>query len=156
MKKKNLAERISWNKYFFEIALLVSQRSTCLKQNEGAVIVKDKRILTTGYNGAPAKLPHCFEIGCLREKRKLKDNEQLEICRGLDAIQNAVIQAATCGVSIKDSVLYATHTPSITSVKIIINAGIKKILIPQGKLEPLAASLLGQSRVKIRRIKCRN
>ncbi len=156
MKKKVKPERISWNKYFFKIARLVSERSTCLKQKEGAVIVKDKRILTTGYNGAPAKLPHCLEIGCIREEKGLKDNEQLEICRGLDAIQNAVIQAATCGVSIKDSVLYATHTPSITSVKIIINAGIKKILVSQGKLEPLAASLLSQSRVKIRRIKCRN
>lgn len=153
MKKKSLTKRISWNEYFFKIARLVSERSTCLRQKEGAVIVKNKRILTTGYNGAPVKLPHCFEVGCLRKKKGLKDNEQLEVCRGLDAIQNAVMQAATCGISIKDSILYTTHIPSLTSAKIIINAGIKKIFIPQGKLEQLAANLLNQSRVGMGRTK---
>ena len=152
-KKKKSARRISWDKYFLKIAHLVCERSTCLKQKEGAVIVKNKRILTTGYNGAPVKLPHCLETGCLRQKKGLKNNEQLEICRGLDAIQNAIIQSATCGVSIKDSILYATHIPSITSAKIIINAGIKKIFIPFEKLESLAAGLLNQSGVEIRRMK---
>jgi dCMP deaminase len=153
MKKKSLTKRISWNQYFFKIAQLVSERSTCLRQKEGAVVVKNKRILTAGYNGAPTKLPHCLEIGCLRKERGLKDNEQVELCRGLDAVQNAVIQAAIYAVSIRDSVLYTTCVPSITSTKIIINAGIKKIFIPHGKLEKIAASLLKQSKVKIRKIK---
>lgn len=146
-------KRISWDKYFFEIAKLVSERSTCLRRKEGAVIVRDKRILTTGYNGAPVKLPHCLETGCLREQRGFKgNNEQLEICRGLDAVQNAVIQSVICGVAIRDSILYATCVPSVTSVKIIINAGIKKIFIPCGELGELAAKILSQSKVRL--VKC--
>ncbi|MFH1855977.1 MAG: cytidine/deoxycytidylate deaminase family protein [Candidatus Omnitrophota bacterium] len=154
MKKHNTKQRISWDEYFFQIAQLAAKRSTCLKNKQGAVIVKDKRILTTGYNGAPVKSPHCLETGCLRDEEGLKNNtEKLEVCRGLDAIQNAIIQAVICGVSIKDSVLYTTCIPSIMSAKIIINAGIKEIFTAEKKLAKLANELLRQSKIKIRKIK---
>ena len=120
--------RPSLDDYFMEIAKVVASRSTCLRRKVGAVIVKDKRILTTGYNGAPTGMPHCLDIGCLREKLKVPSGERHELCRGVHAEQNAIIQAAYHGVSIKDSTLYTTHQPCIMCAKMIINAGIRRVV----------------------------
>ncbi len=120
--------RPSLDEYFMEIAKVVAKRSTCLRQKVGAVIVKDKRILTTGYNGAPTGMKHCLDIGCLREQLKIPSGERHELCRAVHAEQNAIIQAAYHGVSIKDATLYTTHQPCIMCAKMIINAGIKKVV----------------------------
>ncbi|RLE12258.1 cytidine deaminase, partial [Candidatus Aerophobetes bacterium] len=120
-------KRPSWDEYFMQITQLVAKRSTCLRRKVGAIQVRDKRILCTGYNGPPRGLAHCSEVGCLRDKLGIPSGERQEICRGLHAEQNAIIQAALYGISIKDSILYCTHQPCITCSKMIINAGIKKI-----------------------------
>ncbi|HDN97950.1 MAG: cytidine deaminase [Candidatus Omnitrophota bacterium] len=146
-------ERPDWDRYFMEIAELVSKRSTCLRRKVGAVIVKDKRILATGYNGAPTGLPHCDEVGCIREKLKIPSGERHELCRGLHAEQNAIIQAAYHGVSIKDSVMYVTCHPCSVCVKMIINAGIKEVVIKEGYPDKLASQLLKESKIKIRYLK---
>ena len=101
--------RKPWDKYFMSIAELVAERSTCLRRHVGAVIVKDKRILATGYNGAPSGVAHCEEVGCLREKLNIPAGERHEICRGIHAEQNAIIQAATFGVDISGGFIYTTH-----------------------------------------------
>ncbi|WP_290902673.1 dCMP deaminase family protein, partial [Ferroglobus sp.] len=119
--------RPSLDEYFMEIAKVVAKRSTCLRQNVGAVIVKDKRILSTGYNGAPMGLPHCLDIGCLREELNVPSGERHELCRAVHAEQNAIIQAAVHGVSIKGATLYTTHQPCIMCAKMIINAGIVRV-----------------------------
>ena len=121
-------QRPSLDEYFMEIAKVVAKRSTCLRQQVGAVIVKDKRILATGYNGAPAGLPHCLDIGCPREQLKVPSGERHELCRAVHAEQNTIIQAAVHGVSIAGATLYTTHQPCIMCAKIIINAGIKKVV----------------------------
>ena len=121
-------ERPDLDDYFMEIARVVAKRSTCLRQNVGAVIVKDKRILSTGYNGAPMGLPHCLDIGCLREQLNVPSGERHELCRAVHAEQNAIIQAAYHGVSIKGATLYTTHQPCIMCAKMIINAGIAKVV----------------------------
>jgi len=159
IKEKDL--RPSWEEYFIQIAQLVATRSTCLRRKVGAILVKDKRILSTGYNGAPRKLAHCAEVGCLRDKLKvgcLRDKlkipagERQEICRGLHAEQNAIIQAALYGISIKGAVLYCTHQPCITCAKMLINAGIKKIIF-QGKYpDSLARKILEEARIELVKI----
>lgn len=111
-----------------EIAELVAQRATCLRRKVGAVVVRDKRILATGYNGAPAGLPHCDEVGCLREKLKIPSGERQELCRGLHAEQNAIIQAAKFASSIDYATIYLTASPCFTCAKQLINAGIKKVV----------------------------
>ncbi|MGB6606544.1 MAG: cytidine/deoxycytidylate deaminase family protein, partial [Atribacterota bacterium] len=139
--------RPTWDEYFMEITELVSRRSTCLRRKVGAVIVKDKRILTTGYNGAPKGLPHCLEIGCLREINKVSSGERQELCRGLHAEQNAIVQAALHGLSIKDSVLYCTTQPCVTCAKMIINSGIKMIIYKEKYPDELARKMLKEAGV---------
>jgi dCMP deaminase len=107
--------RPSWDEYFMDIVSLVARRSTCLRRGVGAVLVKDKRLLTTGYNGAPSGLRHCLEVGCLREERKISSGERHELCRGLHAEQNAIIQAAVHGVSIKGQRFIARTTPAASA-----------------------------------------
>lgn len=132
IKLSNLPLRVerrpSLDEYFMEIAKVVAKRSTCMRQQVGAVVVKEKRILATGYNGAPAGLPHCFDIGCLREQLKIPSGERHELCRAVHAEQNAIIQAAVHGVSIAGGTLYTTHQPCIMCAKIIINAKIKRVV----------------------------
>jgi dCMP deaminase len=125
-KPTNQNTRPSWNEYFLGISHLVSKRSTCLRRGVGAVIVKDKKILATGYNGVPSGLPHCETIGCLREKLKIPSGAHHELCRGLHAEMNAILQAAYYGINISGSTLYATNQPCILCAKMIINARIKK------------------------------
>jgi len=139
--------RPSWDEYFMGITQLVSKRSTCLRRKVGAVIVKDKQILTTGYNGAPRGLLHCLEVGCLREKNKIISGERQELCRGLHAEQNAIVQAALCGVSIAGSTLYCTNQPCITCAKMIVNSGIKKIIYRDIYPDKLARELLKEAGV---------
>jgi len=141
--------RPSWDDYFMKIAAEVSTRSTCLRRQVGAVIVKDKRILATGYNGAPAGLRHCLEVGCLREEMKVPSGEKHELCRGLHAEQNAVIQGALHGVSIAGSKVYSTHKPCSLCAKILINAGVTDIVYASGYADKLADEMLEEAGVKV-------
>jgi dCMP deaminase len=146
-------ERPSWDAYFMRMAFLVAERSTCLRRRVGAVIVKDKRILTTGYNGAPRGLRHCGETGCLREKLNIPSGQRQEICRGLHAEQNAIIQAAIFGVNIDGSMIYTTNFPCITCAKMIINAGIKKIVYADDYPDELSKDMLAESKVELQQLK---
>jgi len=141
--------RPSWERYFMEIAHLVANRSTCLRRQVGAIIVKEKHILTTGYNGAPAGLKHCEEVGCLREKMNIPSGERHELCRGLHAEQNAIIQSALHGVSIKGGSLYCTHQPCILCAKMLINAGIKKIVYEGEYADELAKKFFEEAQVDV-------
>lgn len=152
MKKKHTDKRISWDEYFIQIAHLVSQRSTCLRRKVGAVIVKDKRMLATGYNGAPSGLAHCLDIGCLREKLKIPSGERHELCRGLHAEQNAVIQASLYGISVKGATFYVTNQPCIICAKMLINSGIKEIVIDAGYPDKMAADFLKEAKIKVRHL----
>lgn len=132
-KKTNTAQksdyvRPSWDEYFIKIAALVAERSTCLRHHVGAIIVKDRRILTTGYNGVPAGLPDCLELGCLRNQLGIPSGERHEICRAIHAEQNAIIQAGKHGEDIDGGTMYCTHSPCIVCAKMIVNAGIKRLV----------------------------
>lgn len=142
-------ERPSWDDYFMEIARVVAKRSTCLRRRVGAVVVLEKRILTTGYNGAPTGLAHCLEVGCLREKMGIPSGERHELCRGLHAEQNAIIQAAVWGISIKGATLYVTCQPCALCAKMLINAGIKKIVYEGEYPDELAMELLSEAGIEI-------
>ncbi len=149
MRSNSQERRPSWDDYFMQIAELVAKRSTCLRRKVGAILVRDKRILCTGYNGPPRGLAHCNEVGCLREKWNIPSGQRQEICRGLHAEQNAIIQAALYGINIKDSVLYCTHQPCITCSKMIINAGIKKIIFKGEYPDSLAQDVLKEAGVRL-------
>ena len=146
---KIIDSRPSWETYFMDITERVATRSTCLRRAVGAVVVKDKRMLTTGYNGAPSGTRHCKETGCLREKLNIASGERHELCRGIHAEQNAIIQAALHGVSIKDSTLYCTNLPCSICAKMIINAGVKKIIYQTGYADDLSREMLTEARVEI-------
>jgi len=141
-------ERPSWDAYFMEITSLVAQRSTCLRRKVGAVLVKDKRILATGYNGAPSGLPHCLDVGCMREQNNIPSGQRHELCRGLHAEQNAIIQAAIHGVSIKGATLYCTNMPCSICTKMLINAGIVEIYYKEGYSDSLASDMLAEAGIK--------
>ena len=144
-----MEERPSYDEYFMEMAHVVSKRSTCLRRKVGAILVKDKHILSTGYNGAPKGLKHCSEVGCLRENLDIPSGERHELCRGLHAEQNAVIQAAVFGTPIKNSVLYCTNTPCIVCAKMLINAGVKEIIYSGNYPDDLAKKMLYESKIKL-------
>ena len=156
MKKKKRKNRLirnrrpSWDEYFLKAAKLVSERSTCLRRKVGAVLVKDKRILASGYNGAPSGLPHCIEAGCLRDKLGIPSGQRQELCRGLHAEQNALIQASLHGVSVRESTFYVTNQPCITCAKMLINAGIKEIVIRDGYPDEMAKKILKEAKIKVR------
>jgi dCMP deaminase len=141
--------RPSWDEYFMEIAELVAKRSTCLRRHVGAVLVRDKRIIATGYNGAPANLPHCLEVGCLRQQQAIPSGQRHELCRGIHAEQNAIIQAALYGTSTKDSTLYVTHQPCVLCAKMLINAGIVRVVYGGDYPDEAAAQLLDEAGIKI-------
>lgn len=157
MKRKPITQqrdsRPSWDEYFLEMAHLVAKRATCLRRKVGAVLVKEKRILATGYNGAPSGLSHCLSIGCLRDKLNIPSGERHELCRALHAEQNALIQASLHGISVKESTLYATNQPCVICAKMLINAGIKEIVIADGYPDKMAMEFLKQAKIKVRRIK---
>ena len=121
--------RPSWDEYFMKLAWLVAERATCVRHHVGAVIVRDKRILTTGYNGAAAGTKDCLEMGCLRNQLNIPSGTRHEICRAIHAEQNAIIQAGTHGINISGGTLYCTHSPCILCAKMIANAKIKKVVM---------------------------
>lgn len=155
MKKKTSSSRADsgrpdWDEYFLDITDLVSRRSSCLRRKVGAILVRDKRILATGYNGVPSKIRHCSEVGCLREKLKVPSGERHELCRGLHAEQNAFLQAALHGTSVKDACLYSTTQPCVICAKMIINAGIKEIVIRGDYPDKTAKDMLREAKIKVR------
>ena len=150
----HISERPDWDTYFLRIAQLVAQRSTCLRRQVGAVIVRDNRLLATGYNGAPNNVAHCFQLpgGCLREARKIPSGERQELCRGLHAEQNAILQAAAFGVSLKGGDCYCTHHPCITCAKMLINAGIKRVVFLGDYPDELSLEMLKEAKITIERL----
>ena len=143
-------ERPTWDTYFMDITVLVAKRSTCTRRAVGAVVVRDKRILTTGYNGAPSGISHCGVVGCLRERLNITSGQRHELCRGIHAEQNAIIQAAFHGVSIRGATLYCTNLPCSICVKMLINAGITEIVYQDGYPDPLAENLLREAQIRVR------
>ena len=126
---KNKTSRISADEYFLKIASVVAERSTCLRHHMGAVAVKDKHILTTGYNGAPAGVKDCLELGCLRDAQNIPSGTRTEICRAIHAEQNVIIQAALHGISLEGCTIYCTHTPCVLCAKMMVNARVKRVVI---------------------------
>ena len=152
-RRKIKISRPSWDEYFLDVAHLVSRRATCLRRSVGAVLVKDKRILATGYNGAPSGITHCEVTGCLREKLGIPSGERHELCRGLHAEQNVLLQAALYGVSTRESSLYITNQPCIICAKMIINAGIKEIVFKGDYPDKMSRDFLREAKIKVRKLK---
>jgi dCMP deaminase len=153
-KKQSWPERPSWDEYFMRIARVISMRSTCLRRQVGAVIVRDQRILSSGYNGAPNKITHCLEIGCLRDTMGVPPGERHEICRGIHAEQNAILQAALSGTSIKDAEIYITSHPCSLCAKMLINAGIIRIVYEGEYPDELAVQMLSDANIKTEQYSC--
>jgi dCMP deaminase len=147
----DLIDRPSMDEYFMEIASVVAKRSTCLRNKVGALFVKNKRILTTGYNGAPAGLDHCDQVGCAREG--VASGTRHELCRAVHAEQNAIIQAALHGISIEGATLYCTHQPCILCAKMMINARIKKVAYIESYPDETALSFLEQAGIEVSMLK---
>ncbi len=143
------ARRPNWDEYFLKLAELVSERSTCIRRKVGAVIVKNKHILSTGYNGAPKKIIHCDVAGCLREKLQIPSGQRHELCRGLHAEQNSIIQAAIYGASLKGAILYCTNQPCFICAKMIINAGVKKVVIKGEYPDKMAMDFLKKAKIQL-------
>jgi dCMP deaminase len=137
--------RPSWDSYFMEITGVVATRSTCLRRQVGALLVRDKRILSSGYNGPPRGLKHCDETGCLRTAMEIPSGQRQELCRGLHAEQNAIVHAAYHGIAIGGATLYVTHQPCITCAKMIINAGIVKVIFAGDYPDSFSLDLLNQA-----------
>ncbi len=135
-----------------EVAFLISRRSTCLRRKVGAVLVKDKQILATGYNGAPTDIEHCESTGCLRKQLKIESGMRHEICRGLHAEQNVILQAARHGITAKGSLLYITNTPCSICAKMIVNAGIKEIVVSDAYPDKMAKRFLAEAKIKLRKL----
>ncbi|MFA5146668.1 MAG: cytidine/deoxycytidylate deaminase family protein [Candidatus Omnitrophota bacterium] len=150
---RSTVHRPSWDEYFLGIADLVSKRSTCLRRRVGAVLVRDKNILATGYNGAPSKIEHCDITGCIRERLRIPSGERHELCRGLHAEQNAFLQAALHGTSLKGASLYSTTQPCIICAKMIINAGIGEVVIRGDYPDRMSKEFLREAKVKLRVLK---
>lgn len=143
--------RPSWDEYFMEITKDVAVRSTCLKRHVGAIIVKDRRVLATGYNGAPKNIDHCDKTGCLRQKLHVPSGQRHELCRGLHAEQNAIIQAAWHGVRIEGATMYSTYQPCVICAKMMINAGIVRLVYEGDYPDKLARKMLKESGIKVER-----
>jgi len=144
-----MRDRPDWDTYFISIAHLVSTRSTCLRRQVGAVMVRDKQILTTGYNGVPQGITHCTPESCLRSLKNIPSGQQQELCRGLHAEQNAIIQAALHGVSTKGATLYCTHKPCILCAKMLINAGVVRVVYQNFYPDPLADEMLKEAGIEM-------
>lgn len=147
---EQLDQRPSWDEYFMQICRVVARRSTCLRRHVGAVMVSDRRILTTGYNGAPKGLAHCAELGgCYREKLGIPSGERQELCRGLHAEQNAIIQAAVHGVKLENVTLYCTTQPCVTCAKMLINCDVRRIVYEEAYPDELSLQMLGEAGVEL-------
>ena len=142
--------RAGWDEYFMQIAEIVKTRSTCLRRQVGAVIVRDNRIITTGYNGAPSRLKECTELGfCKREQLHIPSGQRHELCRALHAEQNAIIQAANLGISTKGATMYVTLQPCVICAKMAINAGIVKIVYKGDYPDELSMGILEESGIEL-------
>jgi len=135
-----------------DIARLVARRSTCLRRQVGAVLVKDRNILATGYNGTPSGLRHCSEVGCVRQMQNVPSGQRHELCRGLHAEQNAIIQAAKHGTNISGSILFCTNTPCVICSKMIINAGIRQVVFLEGYPDRLSLDMLAESGIQVSKL----
>ncbi|MCK4544371.1 cytidine/deoxycytidylate deaminase family protein [candidate division WOR-3 bacterium] len=143
-------KRPSWDEYFMQITEIVKERSTCLRRKVGATIVKNKRILTTGYNGPPEGFKHCEDIGgCIRDRMGIASGQRQELSRAVHAEQNAIIQAAKMGISIADSTLYVTNHPCVICTKMLINAGVKKIIFKDGYPDELSKQMLEEGEIEV-------
>lgn len=147
--KTDTLTRPAWDEYFMEMAEVVRKRSTCLRRGVGAVIVLDNRIMATGYNGVPVGIEHCDVRGCLREELNVPSGERHELCRGLHAEQNAIIQAAYLGQSIAGGTLYCTTQPCVICAKMLINAGIKRIVIREAYPDELSDQMLKEAGIRV-------
>ncbi|MCG8401797.1 MAG: cytidine/deoxycytidylate deaminase family protein [Firmicutes bacterium] len=143
--------RPAWDDYFMEITGVVAGRSTCLRRRVGAIIVRDNRILTTGYNGAPSGLAHCHDIGCVRQRHGVPSGERHELCRGLHAEQNALMQAAVHGISIAGGTFYVTHQPCVLCAKMMANCRITRVVYRGDYPDPLALNMLKEAGIKLNR-----
>jgi dCMP deaminase len=144
------ARRPSWDEYFCEICDVVARRSTCLRRHVGAILVRDRRILATGYNGPPRGLKHCAELGgCYRERMGVPSGQRQELCRALHAEQNAIIQAALHGVETTGSTMYVTNFPCSLCAKMLINAGVVRIVYRGDYPDELAAEMLAEAGVQV-------
>lgn len=154
MKKKTKSyRRPSWDEYFLEAAHLVAKRSTCLRRYVGAVAVRDKRILATGYNGSPSGLAHCIDIGCIRQKLNIPSGQRQELCRALHAEQNVIIQALLHKIDLNGALIYVTNQPCVTCSKMLVSVGIKEIIISEGYPDELARKMLKEAGIRIRNLK---
>ncbi len=144
--------RPSWDEYFMSIAEQVAGRSTCMRRRTGAILVKDRRILATGYNGTPTGLAHCEDVGCIREARSIASGSHHELCRGIHAEQNAVIQAARHGIVIDGATVYTTHQPCVLCAKILVNAGVVDIVFRDPYPDSLADEILAEAGVRPRAV----
>ena len=145
-------KRPSWDQYFMQMAYMAASRVNCVRRQVGAVIVRDNNILATGYNGPPSGTQHCDVVGCIRIDMDIPSGERHELCRGLHAEQNAIIQAAVHGVSIKDGVIYTTTFPCVVCAKMIINAKLKEIIYTEGYPDELSELMLLESDVQKRKL----
>ena len=136
-----MIHRPGWDSYFLSFARLAESRSSCLRRRVGAVIVRDRMVMATGYNGAPKGVPHCGEQGCMRQKLGVPSGQRHELCRGLHAEQNAIIQAAYHGVSIRGGTMYCTFSPCLICVKMIINAGLERVVFLGTYDDPLSSEM---------------
>ena len=144
--------RPTLDEYFMNIAKVVATRSTCLRNNVGAVIVRDKRIISTGYNGAPRNLEHCLDIGCIRDQENIESGTMHEVCRAVHAEQNAIIQAALHGVSTKGATIYCTHQPCVLCAKMIINANIVRVVFTREYPDSRALEFFEEAGVEVVRM----
>lgn len=145
-------DRISWTDYFMNIAYMVAERSTCLRRKVGAVAVKDKHILATGYNGVPSGIEHCMNVGCLRTQLNIPSGERHEICRAIHAEQNIIIQCAIHGINLEGADIYCTTQPCFICTKMLINCGIKRIYIVESYPDELALDMLREAGVELIKI----
>ena len=145
-------QRPSWDQYFMDITRLVATRSSCLRRQVGALLVKDRNILATGYNGVPSGISHCEAAGCLRERLRVPSGERHELCRGLHAEQNAIIQAAFHGIRIQGATLYCTNLPCVICTKMLINAGIREILYEGGYGDELSREMLAEAKIRLKQV----
>jgi dCMP deaminase len=146
------AERPTWDDYFMEIASAVARRSTCMRRKVGAILVKDKHILATGYNGAPKGLAHCREVGCLRQQMGIPSGERHELCRALHAEQNAIVQASNLGVQVEGCTLYCTLAPCSLCAKMLINAGVKRVVFSGNYPDERAMKFFDEAGVTVERL----
>ncbi|MDR0675600.1 MAG: cytidine/deoxycytidylate deaminase family protein [Elusimicrobiota bacterium] len=144
-------KRPSWDEYFIAITKEVAKRSTCLRRSVGAVLVKDKRILSTGYNGAVKNSKHCLEIGCMRQKHAISSGTRQELCRGLHAEQNALLFVTTLGINTDHSILYCTNYPCSLCAKMLVQAGVKKVIYCEDYPDELAKSIFIENNIDIKK-----